>query len=74
MHYFKTSKRVGFNVSNVLFGEMPFIGCNKFVNFIIRYTKHYIFNCSKQNKKPVTVLFKYRIKGIYQSIMRDAEI
>lgn len=25
----KTSNRVGFSVNNVLFGELPFIGCNK---------------------------------------------
>lgn len=28
----KTSNTGGFNVNNILFGEMPFSGCNKFVN------------------------------------------
>ena len=35
--YRKTSNRVGFNVKNVLFGELPFSGYNKVVNFIILY-------------------------------------
>lgn len=66
--YRKTSNRVGFNVNNVLFGELPFSGYNKVVNFIILYSKQFIFNCSKQNKKPdITgllhhLLFKYKVE------------
>ncbi|XP_055995578.1 uncharacterized protein LOC130046786 [Ostrea edulis] len=69
MHIFrKTSKRIGFNVSNVIFGETPRSLCNKVVNFIILYTKQYVFNCSKQNKIPhITGLihylsFKYKVE------------
>lgn len=66
--YRKTSNRVGFNVKNVLFGELSFCGYNKVVNFIILYSKQYIFNCSKQDKKPDIVgmlhhlSFKYKVE------------
>ena len=69
MHIFRrTSQRIGFNITNVIFGERPLKLCNKVVNFIILYTKQYIFYCSKQNRAPnITGLlhylfFKYKVE------------
>lgn len=52
MHIYRktTILRVGFNVNNVLFGELTLSGYNKVVNFIILYSKEYIINCSKEKK------------------------
>lgn len=62
MHiYCKTTNRIGFNVNNVMFGEIPLNQGNKVVNFIILYTKQYIFNCLKQKKIP-------HLKGLLQHI------
>lgn len=61
MHiYCKTTNRIGFNVNNVIFGEIPLNQGNKFVN-IISYTKQYIFHCLKQKKIP-------HLKGLLQHI------
>lgn len=66
--YRKTRKRVGFNITNILFGENTLNVDNKPVNFIILYTKQFIFICLKQNKIPnyVELLhhlsFKYKIE------------
>lgn len=69
MHiYINTSNKVGFNGSNVLFGEMSFSVCNKVVIFKIKYSGHYIFNCLKQNKTSGIVgllqhlLIKYKVE------------
>lgn len=35
MHIYRTTLNIGFYVNDVLFGELPFNGCNKVVNFII---------------------------------------
>lgn len=47
--------------NNVIFGEIPLNQGNKVVNFIILYTKQYIFNCLKQKKIP-------HLKGLLQHI------
>lgn len=75
--YRKTRKRVGFNVINIglLFGENTLNVDNKPVNFIILYTKQFIFICLKQNKIPnyVELLhhlsFKYKIEK-YASVQK----
>ena len=41
--YEKCSKRVGFNIWNIIFGEYPLNGENKALNCIILHTKQYIF-------------------------------
>lgn len=51
MHiYCKTTNRIGFNITNVIVGEIPLNQGNKVVNFIILYSKQYIFNCLKQKR------------------------
>ena len=50
--YRKTSERVGFNVSNIILGEIPLSIDNKAMNFIILYVKQYIFICLMQSKEP----------------------
>ena len=50
--YNTTSKRTGFNIRNVISGELPFVQDNYVVNFIILYTKQYIFRCFKSEKQP----------------------
>lgn len=50
--YSTTSKRVGFNVKNILFGETPLMNENLVINFIILYAKQYIFRCLKGSKTP----------------------
>ncbi|XP_056019638.1 uncharacterized protein LOC125668194 [Ostrea edulis] len=51
MHIYKTtSKRIGFNVLNILLGELPLLKGNRIVNFLILYTKQYIFSCLKKKK------------------------
>ena len=50
--YATTSKRTGFNVRNIMFGELPFVRDNYVINFIILYTKQYIFRCFKSGKQP----------------------
>ena len=50
--YVKTKERVGFNLQNVLFGDLPLTRRNKVLNFLILYTKQYIFSSLKQNKLP----------------------
>lgn len=41
MHFYcKTTYRIGFNITNVIVGEIPLNWGNKVVNFIIVYTKH----------------------------------
>ena len=50
--YATTSKRIGFNVRNVIFGELPFVRDNYVINFIILYTKQYMFCCFKSGKQP----------------------
>lgn len=73
--YRKTTKRVGFNVINILFGENSLSVDNKPVNFIILYTKQFIYICLKQNKIPnyVDLLyylsFKYKIEK-YASVQK----
>lgn len=43
--YRKTTKRIGFNVINIVFGEKSISVDNKPVNFIMLYTKQFIFIC-----------------------------
>ena len=50
--YIKTKERIGFNLQNVLFGVFPLTKKNKVINFLILYTKQYIFSTLKQNKLP----------------------
>ena len=53
MHiYTTTSKRIGFNVKNILFGEVPLTKDNLIINFIILYAKQYILACLLQCKIP----------------------
>lgn len=53
MHiYQSTSLRIGFNVVNILLGELPLSKGNKVVNFIILYTKQYLFCCLKTDILP----------------------
>ena len=50
--YRKTHERVGFNVSNIIFGKFPLSSYNKVINFIILHVKQYIFTCLLQNNMP----------------------
>lgn len=53
MHIYQyTSIRIGFNVINILLGELPLSKDNKVVNFIILYTKQYLFCCLKKDILP----------------------
>ena len=47
----KTQERVGFNVSNTIFGKFP-CHYHKVINFIILHVKQYIFTCLMQNNMP----------------------
>ena len=47
-----TGKRIVFHVYNNIFGETSYSKDNKIVNFIILYTKHYIYLCLKQKRIP----------------------
>lgn len=63
MHvYRKTAKRIGFNVCNIILGETPLSSGNRIVNFLILYTKQYIFTCLKQNKVPNFIGLMYHLK------------
>lgn len=42
--------RIGFNVVNILLGELPLTKNNKVVNFIILCSKQYLFTCLKKGK------------------------
>ena len=63
-----TGKRIVFHVYNILFGETSFSKDNKIVNFIILYTKQYIYLCLKQKRIPTLcelihfLKFKYKIE------------
>lgn len=50
--YEKCNKNVSFDVCNVLFGVYPLVWENRILNFVILYTKQYIFLCLKQSKTP----------------------
>ena len=53
MHiYNTTSQRIGFNVVNILLGELPSSKGNKIINLIILYTKQYKFSCLKRANCP----------------------
>ena len=47
--YTKTSNRIGFNFKNIIFGESH-SKRNIPINFIILYTKSFIYKCSRQEK------------------------
>ena len=49
--YNKISKRIGFSIENVIFGEESNIK-NIAINFIILNAKDYIFKCFKKKKHP----------------------
>ena len=52
MHIYNTvSKRVGFNVINILFGEAPHSKSNLVFNFLILFTKQYFFQCLYNRNK-----------------------
>lgn len=81
----KTSNTGGFNVNNILFGEMPFSGCNKFVNLQLCTPSNTFLIFQKENKKPdiqcwvvVTSFTQIKaLKDIYTSNqidMQDDEI
>lgn len=60
MHLYRTTlNRFGFNVNDVLFGELPINGCNKVVNVLILYSKQYILVV--QNKTKNLTLLGYNI-------------
>jgi hypothetical protein len=58
--YRKTSDRVGFNVSNIILGEIPMSIDNKAMNFVILYVKQYNFICLMQKKEPFKVKISCR--------------
>ena len=69
MHILRnTGKRIIFHVYNVLFVETSFSKDNKIVDFIILYTKQYIYLCLKQKKFPIFyerihfLKFEYKIE------------
>lgn len=69
MHiYHATSLRLGFNVVNILFGELPMSKNNKVINLIILCSKQYLFTCLKKGKLPclsglLSYLFnKYKVE------------
>jgi hypothetical protein len=68
MHiYRKTKSRIGFNVFNIIFGDCPLLDANKVINFIILYTKQYIYLCCKQNRSP-------SLEGVLQYLKLKYEI
>ena len=50
--YRATTSRVGFNASNIIFGELPLNRENRILNFIILYVKQYIFSCIYRSNIP----------------------
>lgn len=60
--YRKTSKRIGFNVLNIIFGELPLTCHNKVINFIILSMKQYLFSCLMVNKVPTLNGFLCHLK------------
>eukprot|EP00105_Crassostrea_gigas_P040116 XP_019924264.1 PREDICTED: uncharacterized protein LOC109619185 [Crassostrea gigas] len=66
--YHATSLRLGFNVVNILFGELPMSKNNKVINLIILCSKQYLFTCLKKGKLPclsglLSYLFnKYKVE------------
>lgn len=48
----KTTNRIWFNITNVIFGKIPLNEGNKVDDFIFLYTKQYIFNRLKKKKIP----------------------
>ena len=57
--YVKTRSRIGFNIKNIIFGE-PHCKRNIPINFIIMYTKSFIYKCSRQDKTTrIIPLLKY---------------
>ena len=68
LHIFlKTSERVGFNVSNIILGEIPLSINNKAINFIILYAKQFIFICLMQSKEPNLIGLLCHLKLKYLS-------
>ena len=67
MHtYQSTAKRVGFNLVNVLLGELPLSKGNRIVNFLILYTKQYIFLCLKKGKTPRLMELLFYLRNKYK--------
>lgn len=65
--YNATAERVGFNITNVIFGELPFQNSNAVVNFLIIFTKQYIFYCVKNKKCP-------NIKGLLNHLQTNYSV
>ena len=65
--YRKLSERFGFNVSNIMFGEISLSFNNKAINFIILYTKQYTFICLMQNKEPSLIGLVCHLKFKYHA-------
>ena len=64
MHILRnTGKRIVFHIYNILFGETSL---SKIVNFIILYTKQYIYLCLKQNRIPTLCELIHFLKFIYK--------
>ena len=59
--YAKLGIRIGFHFRNIIFGE-PFSTKSIAINFIILYTKFFIFKCSRQEKR---VQFEQLLKFIH---------
>lgn len=56
----KTSARIGFDMLNVIFGELPFTCQNKMINFVVSSMIQYLFSCLIFNKVPnLLVLFSH---------------
>lgn len=61
--YRKTTERVGFNVLNIILGELPLSNNNRVINFIILYVKEYIFVSLMQNKMPICFWITQSLKN-----------
>lgn len=71
--YRKTSKRIGFNVLNIMFGEAPLTCHNKVIIFFILSMKQYLFSCLMLNKVPTLIGFLGHLKIKY-NVKRYAAI
>ena len=71
LHNATTSKRTGFNVRNIIFGELPFVRDNYVINFIILYTKQYIFRCFKSGKQSHLLGLIPFLKTQYVTVLKN---
>lgn len=58
-------ERVGFNMSDIILGQLPLSFHDKVINFTILYIKQYLFCCIMSNKMPCLIGFLCHLKVKY---------